>query len=173
MTTFLLLSDSSVLVDVGCSLWQEDGSVVYNSCWPRQHSHSQVRVLWDSWPFLLSQIRDYPFRCLLRLAGLRWRYSTPLPHRLSAANTLLLYRRSTDHSENTASSIVARCLCWGYHVIASQPVHWYADCCLAASCNIRPYRTQLLLLCVGTCLWSHCHTTLTWYWFDAKCCTEK
>jgi hypothetical protein len=29
---------------------------------------------------LLSQIRDFPFRGLLRLAGLRWRYSTPPPH---------------------------------------------------------------------------------------------
>jgi hypothetical protein len=30
---------------------------------------------------LLSQIRDFPFRRLLRLAGLRWRYSIPPPHR--------------------------------------------------------------------------------------------
>jgi hypothetical protein len=29
---------------------------------------------------LLSQIRNFPFCCLLRLAGLRWRYSTPPPH---------------------------------------------------------------------------------------------
>jgi hypothetical protein len=29
---------------------------------------------------LLSQIRDFPFCHLLRLAGLRWRYSTPPPH---------------------------------------------------------------------------------------------
>jgi hypothetical protein len=29
---------------------------------------------------LLSQIRDFPFRCLLRLAGLRWRYSTLPPY---------------------------------------------------------------------------------------------
>jgi hypothetical protein len=28
---------------------------------------------------LLSQIRDFPFRRLLRLPGLRWRYSTPPP----------------------------------------------------------------------------------------------
>jgi hypothetical protein len=28
---------------------------------------------------LLSQIRDFPFRRLVRLAGLRWRYSVPLP----------------------------------------------------------------------------------------------
>jgi hypothetical protein len=29
---------------------------------------------------LLSQIRDFPFRRLLRLTGLRWRYSTQPPH---------------------------------------------------------------------------------------------
>jgi hypothetical protein len=29
---------------------------------------------------LLSQIRDFLFRFLLRLAGSRWRYSTPPPH---------------------------------------------------------------------------------------------
>jgi hypothetical protein len=29
---------------------------------------------------LLSQIRDFPFRHLLRLTGSRWRYSTSLPH---------------------------------------------------------------------------------------------
>jgi hypothetical protein len=31
-------------------------------------------------PIWLSQIRDFPFRRLLRLAGLRWMYSTPHPH---------------------------------------------------------------------------------------------
>jgi hypothetical protein len=31
---------------------------------------------------LPSQIRDFPFRRLLRLARLRWRYSTPPPHRI-------------------------------------------------------------------------------------------
>jgi hypothetical protein len=33
-TRFLLLSDSCGFVDVGRSLWQEDGSVVYNCSWP-------------------------------------------------------------------------------------------------------------------------------------------
>jgi hypothetical protein len=33
----------------------------------RQRSHSRVQVPWDSWP--LSQIRDFHFRRLLRLAG--------------------------------------------------------------------------------------------------------
>jgi hypothetical protein len=40
-------------------------------------------------------------------------------------------------------------LCWGYHVIAIQPVRGLADCYLATSCNIRIMRTQLPLLHVG------------------------
>jgi hypothetical protein len=74
---------------------------------PRQRSHPQVRVPWDSWPhFTVSYSRlsqpggsgpriyipqemggpviprgtEFPFRRLLRFAGLRWRYSTPPPH---------------------------------------------------------------------------------------------
>jgi hypothetical protein len=46
----------------------------------RQRSHSRVRVPWESHHILLSQIRDFPFRRLLRLAVLQWRYSTPPPH---------------------------------------------------------------------------------------------
>jgi hypothetical protein len=45
---------------------------------PRQLSHSRVRVPWDSRQyFSVSEIRYFPFRRLLRLAGLRWKYSTP------------------------------------------------------------------------------------------------
>jgi hypothetical protein len=40
---------------------------------------------------LLSQIRDFPFRRLLRLAGSRWRYSSPPPHSLP---TVPLYNPS-------------------------------------------------------------------------------
>jgi hypothetical protein len=35
---------------------------------------------------LLSQIQDFPFRRILWLAGLRWRYSTPPPHGVSSAD---------------------------------------------------------------------------------------
>jgi hypothetical protein len=38
--------------------------------------------LWARNHILLSQICDFPFRRLLRLAGSRWRYSTPPPHRV-------------------------------------------------------------------------------------------
>jgi hypothetical protein len=51
---------------------------------------------------LLSQIRDFPFRRILRLAGLRWRYSTPPPHRNSfcLANSwcfIIFGRPCTEH----------------------------------------------------------------------------
>jgi hypothetical protein len=39
---------------------------------------SEFRGICDH--ILLSQIRDFPFRRLLRLTGLRWRYSTRPPH---------------------------------------------------------------------------------------------
>jgi hypothetical protein len=32
-TRFVLLLDSCRFVDVGRSLWQQDGSIIYNSCW--------------------------------------------------------------------------------------------------------------------------------------------
>jgi hypothetical protein len=45
--------------------------------------------------------------------------------------TRLIYSQLQTH--NTASSIVMWCLCWGYHVITFQPVHWLTDYCLATS----------------------------------------
>jgi hypothetical protein len=60
-TRFLLLSDSCEFVDVGRSLWRGDGSVVYNCCWPRQRSYSQVRVPWHSWPYFTVSDSRLPF----------------------------------------------------------------------------------------------------------------
>jgi hypothetical protein len=64
---------------------------------------------------LLSQIRDFPFRRLLRRAGLRWRYSTPPPHRInshfltrSKNYQLLLVSRYTVGSDHSTENI--RCL---------------------------------------------------------------
>jgi hypothetical protein len=95
-------------------LWREDRSVIYNCCWssPAQSfsSPSPMGLL-----TILSQIRDsplnlegqvpvyipqeqgtaviplgigFPFRRLLRLAGLRWRYSTPPPLGICASPQL-------------------------------------------------------------------------------------
>jgi hypothetical protein len=46
-------------------------------------SESRTRIL-------LSQVRDFPFRRLLRLVGLRWRYSTPPPHGILPLSLVLV-----------------------------------------------------------------------------------
>jgi hypothetical protein len=57
---------------------------------------------------LLSQIRDIPFCRVLRLAGLRWRYSTPPPHGILlhcfVAPTVFLIPLCTDRVENIVSN---------------------------------------------------------------------
>jgi hypothetical protein len=133
-TKFVFLWGSCGFVHVGCPLWREDGSVVYNCYWflPAQSftgpslvglvticrapsaTHDQIFItIWQLWScfcaapsltrgqlrlfymlltlasvvflvseslgtrdhILPSQISDFPFRRLLRLAGSRWRYS--------------------------------------------------------------------------------------------------
>jgi hypothetical protein len=52
-----------------------------NAPGPCQRSHFRLRLSRGTRDhILLSQIRDFPFRRLLWLTGLRWRYSTPPPH---------------------------------------------------------------------------------------------
>jgi hypothetical protein len=59
------------------------------------------------------QIRDFPFRRLLRLAELRWRYSNPPPHRnltsclITNWTTLTLYILSagTTHRKHSCSTV--------------------------------------------------------------------
>jgi hypothetical protein len=67
---------------------------------------------------ILSQIRDFPFRGLLRIAGLRWRYSSPPPHGMPlnlSLNSILrssLYNLGVDLQKTPSlnnSSIVGRC----------------------------------------------------------------
>jgi hypothetical protein len=77
MARYLLLFDSYGLVFVGRPLWRDDGSVFFICCWPLPaQSFSGLS------PLGLPQIWDFPFHRLLRLAGSRWRYSTPPPHGL-------------------------------------------------------------------------------------------
>jgi hypothetical protein len=51
-TRSLLLYDICRLVEVGRSLWRQDGSVVYNCCWPSPAQSFRVRVPWDTWPYI-------------------------------------------------------------------------------------------------------------------------
>jgi hypothetical protein len=108
-TRFLLLSDSYGLVDVGSPLSREDRSVVYNCCWPSPaQSFSGPSPVGLMTIFTISDSRlpqpggpgsriyipleqggpvtppdtGFPFRRLLRLAGVRWRYPNPPPRRV-------------------------------------------------------------------------------------------
>jgi hypothetical protein len=112
-TRFLLLSNSFEIVDVGRPLWREDGSVVYNCCWPspaQSFSSPSPAELMSPYYFLRFEIiptwmarslylcppgTGWPsytprhwvtFHRLLRLAGLRWRYSTPPLHGIYSIN---------------------------------------------------------------------------------------
>jgi hypothetical protein len=58
--------------------------------------------LWTRNHILLSQIWDFPFRNLLRLAGSRWRYSTPPPHRvqiLTYQHLFIMHRRCSTNCD--------------------------------------------------------------------------
>jgi hypothetical protein len=80
-TRFLLLSDSCGFVDLGRPFWREDGSVVYNCCWPSPgQSFSGPSPVGLVVIFYCLRFETSLFRRLLRLAGSRWRCSTPPPH---------------------------------------------------------------------------------------------
>jgi hypothetical protein len=98
-------SDSYVLHSVGRPLWREDGSVFCMCRWPLPAQSFSVVVPWDR--ILLSQIWDFPFRRLLRLAGSRWRYSTPPPHGwVGLLHLILRYTGSARTTQKTPSSFV-------------------------------------------------------------------
>jgi hypothetical protein len=96
-TRYLLLSESFGFVDDGRPLWREDGSDVYNCCWtsPAQSLSGPIPaglmttfycLRFETPPNLEGQVpvfippgTGFPFRHLLRLAGLQWRYSNPPP----------------------------------------------------------------------------------------------
>jgi hypothetical protein len=77
---------------------------------------------WTRGHTLLSQIRDFPFRRLLRLAGSRWRYSTPPPRGFALA----WYSLYTDNIENSlpivgTESLPNNCPATASYIIVSSP----------------------------------------------------
>jgi hypothetical protein len=62
-----------------------------------------IRKSW--WPYFTVSDLRLPFCCLLRLAGLRWRYSTPLPHG-KCVPPLYWGPNISQHSSNSFSIIL-------------------------------------------------------------------
>jgi hypothetical protein len=83
MIRYLLLFDSYGLVSMGRPLWREDGCLLYMLLVLASTAILGSESLGTRDHILLSQIWDFPFRSLIRLAGSQWRYSTPPPHGLS------------------------------------------------------------------------------------------
>jgi hypothetical protein len=95
-----LLSESCSLLSVGRPLWRDDGSAVYSAITQWSESHrtrnhtllSHLRLFQPGGPcspIYISQEQGgpvippgigFPFRRLLWLTGLQWRYSNPPPH---------------------------------------------------------------------------------------------
>jgi hypothetical protein len=78
---------------------------------------------------LLSQIWDFPFRHLLRLAGLQWRYSTPPPHGSHSYESIMSFMTWCDRRQNTmsySSSVILQFCCHGNSLLREQ--------CLPSSC---------------------------------------
>jgi hypothetical protein len=85
---------------------------------PHERSHSRVLVPWGSRPYFTVSDWEFPLCRLLRLAGLRWRYSIPPPHGLTTARVrvtlrLAVYRQSVclgaepleTHGQNSFSQL--------------------------------------------------------------------
>jgi hypothetical protein len=149
----------------GCgafSLMRGRVCLIYNCCWlsPEQSFSSPSPVgLGDH--ILLSQIRDFLFRYLLRLAGLRWRYSNPPPHRVSHTcclpDLVIWTRRGPNrglrilHKKHDVTVVVYRPMssngslfndaisCLQYHWLATDDVSNYA---------VRSCHNIILVVCI-------------------------
>jgi hypothetical protein len=159
---------------------------------PSQRSHSRVRVPRDSLPYftvsdsrlhqhggpgpriyipqehggpVLGPDTRFIFRRFLRLAGLRWRYSTPPQHwRISSFVIFSLYSLGTALTENIASSIFA------FWFTAAEMCLTHG--CIATSAALPTENTALLLLrafaSLGMYLLSRC-LTMNFSGFQASC----
>jgi hypothetical protein len=95
MTRYLLLFDSYSLVFRGApSLMRGWVCLLYTLLALVSAVFNGSESLGTCDHILLSQIWEFPFRRLLRLAGSRWRYSTPPPHGLTGIPRYIASRRT-------------------------------------------------------------------------------
>jgi hypothetical protein len=112
---------------------------------------------------LLSQIRDFPFYRLLRLAGLRWRYSTPPPHGIDLVwqtpHVLLpstdAYRTPNSRVQFLVSVVTVR-LCTRCLGNVHEPLPSKVDSYVCGSA-IPAFRRCLLSRCLSMDAWLRLH----------------
>jgi hypothetical protein len=111
---------------------------------------------------LLSQIWDLPCRRLLRLAGLRWRYSTPSPH---GCNSVTAFTSLTSTLQRPHGKHYVYC-CWRTA---------YTELCLLSHCSetgcIVPlrrgrHRKHNLIYC---CVLDRVYRAVAWQHVDQIC----
>jgi hypothetical protein len=158
---------------------------------PRQRRHFQVRVPGDSWPYftdsdsrvpqpggsgvhiyipqeqgcpVIPPGTGFPFRRLLRFAGLRWRFSNPPPHgvriRVTLRSSLYTYNIGSTPRENTVSQQFLYC----YRGVFIPPLHR----------NGSSSSVSCVLISAGISLMSRC-LAMNYSGFQAHvtiCCTK-
>jgi hypothetical protein len=121
------LKPFAVFFSLGRPPGREDWSVICSDdTGPCQRCHSLVQVPQNLIPyFTVSFETGFPFCRLLRLAGIRWRYSNPPPRgwlMSFSRPSVSLCSPGTDRIENV-SSIIACSLVAGEHLV-HKAVHW-------------------------------------------------
>jgi hypothetical protein len=105
MTRYLLLCDCYGLVSWGALSDERTGLSIVYAVGLCQRSLSRVRVACDSSPYFTVSNLRLPFRRLVRLAGSRWRYSTPPPHgSLLFCTAVTSYITATPTTQKTSSA---------------------------------------------------------------------
>jgi hypothetical protein len=105
-----------------------------------QRSHSSVRVLWDSRQYFT--VPEFSFRRLVRLAGLRWRYSTPPPHgRLPCEITTLLSLPGDPNIDHHLENFVLFCFSRWHGNVFTEPLPKNGLFCVYSLPRERAYRT--------------------------------
>jgi hypothetical protein len=152
MTRYIFLFDNCGLAFWGALSDERTGLCFVYATGPCQRSFFRVRVPWDSQPYLVSQIWDFPFLRLLRLAGSRWRYCSIVRSSL--------YNLGAAPTENTAA-------CWFTAAELCLPQR-----CIAKGAAQITENTALLLLRAfaseGMYLSSYC-LTMNYSGFQASC----
>jgi hypothetical protein len=131
-------SDSYALDSVGRLSDERTGLPFVCAAGPCQRSLSRVLVPWDLRPYFTVSDLRLPFHRLLRLAGSRWRYSTPPPHGFCVYSRMnsVSYLLGVPNRGHRVKQFIPP-LSWKRHLRCAGNVslRWLGDVCL----EVAPY----------------------------------